>query len=215
MLKTNKEDLYNFQLKHAKYEPLLKTLLRSYGGLFEQYAHIKEKDIAYRAKISEFELQQQLDYLNKQDVISFIPQTTLPQLVFLQNRINLKFENIQLINYPILKQKAETRIDSVINYMTENTICRSRLLLSYFDERDTKDCHYCDVCVEKNKERQKTEEPIKKEIIALLNQQPKTFEGIINMLQKYNAKDLSDIINRLIDDEFLAVHTDNTIYVNA
>ena len=215
MLKTNKEDLYSFQLKHAKYEPLLKTLLRSYGGLFEQYAHIKEKEVAYRAKISEFELQQQLDYLNKQGVISFIPQTTLPQLVFLQNRINLKFEKIQLINYPILKQKAETRIDSVINYITENSICRSRLLLSYFDERDTKDCHYCDVCVEKNKERQKTEEPIKKEITALLHQQPKTFEGIINALQSYNAKDLSDIINRMIDDELLAVHTDNTIYVNA
>lgn len=214
MLKTSKEDLYSFQLKHAKYEPLLKTLLRSYGGLFEQYAHIKEKDVAYRAKISEFELQQQLDYLNKQGVISFIPQTTLPQLVFLQNRINLKFEKIQLINYPILKQKAETRIDSVINYITENSVCRSRLLLSYFDERDTKDCHYCDVCVEKHKQRQAIEEPIKKEIFELLKQQPKTFEGIINALQKYNAKDLSNIINRLIDDEFLAVHSDNTIYVN-
>ncbi len=214
MMKMNKEDLYSFQLKHAKYEPLLKALLRSYGGLFEQYAHVKEKDLAYRAKISEFELQQQLDYLTKQSVISFIPQTTLPQLVFLQNRLNLKFENIQLINYPILKQKAEARIDSVINYITENNICRNRLLLSYFDERDTKDCHYCDVCVEKNKQKQAIEEPIKKEIFSLLKIKPKTFEGIIHALQKYNAKDLSDIINQLIDDELLAVHSDNTIYVN-
>ena len=214
MIKINKENLYSFQLKQVKYEPLIKTLLRSYGGLFEQYASIKEKEAAYRAKISEYELLQQLDYLNKQGVISYIPQTTLPQLVFLQNRINLKFEDIQLINYPILKRKGEARIESVCNYVNEDMVCRNRLLLTYFDERNTKDCHYCDVCVKKNKLRLAKEEPIKKELFTLLKQKPIPFESIINALNHFNAKDLSDVINQLIDDELLAVHSDNSIYVN-
>jgi ATP-dependent DNA helicase RecQ len=122
MIKMGKDDLYKFQIKFPKYEGLLKVLLRSYGGLFEQYVFIKEKELGYRAKISEFELLNQLDILDKQGVISFIPLNTLPKLIFLQNRINIKFEGIHLINYPKLKQKALDRIDSVINYVSETQI---------------------------------------------------------------------------------------------
>jgi ATP-dependent DNA helicase RecQ len=63
MMLMGKDDLYNFQIKFPKYEPLIKVLLRSYGGLYEQYSHIKEKDVAYRAKVSEHELNLQLDNL--------------------------------------------------------------------------------------------------------------------------------------------------------
>jgi len=214
MVKMGKEDLYNFQLKHQKHEPLIKVLLRSYGGLFEQYTHIKEKDLAFRAKISEYELQNQLEYLNAQGVISFIPQTTLPKLIFLQNRINLKFEDIRLVNYPILKQKALTRIDSVIHYATEKNICRNRILLSYFNETEFKDCNYCDVCIEKHKQQQVIRNTIKPQVLSLLSKGALKFEAIIDALSTINSKDLSAVINDLIDDEILSVHTDNTIYIN-
>jgi ATP-dependent DNA helicase RecQ len=214
MVKMGKEDLYNFQLKHQKHEPLIKVLLRSYGGLFEQYTHIKEKDLAYRAKISEYELQNQLEYLNTQGVISFIPQTTLPKLIFLQNRINLKFEDIRLINYPILKQKALARIDSVVHYATEKNICRNRILLSYFNETEFKDCNYCDVCVEKHKQKQATHNIIKPQVLSLLSKGALKFEAIIDALSAINSKDLSIVINDLIDNEILSVHTDSTIYIN-
>ena len=214
MVKMGKEDLYNFQLKHQKHEPLIKVLLRSYGGLFEQYTHIKEKDLAYRAKISEFELQNQLDYLNAQGVISFIPQTTLPKLIFLQNRINLKFEDIRLINYPILKQKALARMDSVVYYATEKQTCRNRILLTYFNETDFKDCMYCDVCVEKNKNQAAIHASIKGQLLPLLNKKALRFEAIIDALSAINGKQLSDVINKMIDDDELRVHSDNTIYVN-
>jgi ATP-dependent DNA helicase RecQ len=214
MVKMGKEDLYNFQLKHQKHEPLIKVLLRSYGGLFEQYTHIKEKDLAFRAKISEFELQNQLEYLNTQGVISFIPQTTLPKLIFLQNRINLKFEDIRLVNYPILKQKALARIDSVVYYATEKNTCRNRILLSYFNETEFKDCNYCDVCIEKHKQQQVIHNTIKPQVLSLLNKGALKFEAIIDALSTINSKDLSVVINDLIDDEILSVHTDNTIYIN-
>lgn len=214
MVTMGKEDLYNFQLKHQKHEPLIKVLLRSYGGLFEQYTHIKEKDLAYRAKISEFELQNQLEYLNTQGVISFIPQTTLPKLIFLQNRINLKFEDIRLINYPILKQKTLTRIDSVIYYASENNTCRNRILLNYFNETDFEDCHHCDVCIENNKQHQLINQIIKKQILTLLSKKAFKFEDILNYLPQINSKQLSEVINQMIDNSELAVHTDNTIYKN-
>ena len=213
MMAMRKDDLYNFQIKYPKYEPLIKVLLRSYGGLYEQYVQIKEKDVAYRAKISEHELSLQLDNLHKQGVISFIPQTTLPKLIFLQNRINLKFEGIRLINYPILKEKALTRINSVINYVTAKNICRSRLLLSYFNETDFKDCEYCDVCIEKYKRNMETEEGLIENIKIELTNQSFKLPNLLSKFQSVNSKRLTDLINKLIDDDILAIDSEKNIHL--
>ena len=42
------------------------------------------------------------------------------------------------------------RISKVVEYMNGIHICRSRLLLSYFGEKNTEDCGCCDVCLSKN-----------------------------------------------------------------
>jgi len=208
MMIMGKEDLYSFQVKFSKYEPLLKVLLRSYGGLYEQYSVIKEKDVAYRAKISENELNSQLDNLHKQGVISFIPQTSLPKLIFLQNRINLKFESIRLINYPILKEKALKRISSVENYVTEKKICRSRLLLSYFNETDFNDCQFCDVCIEKYKRNLETDEGLIENIKIELTHQSLSLQQLSSKFQSVNSKRLNNLINKLIDDDVLLIDSD-------
>jgi ATP-dependent DNA helicase RecQ len=213
MMVMKKDDLYNFQIKFPKYEPLLKVLLRSYGGLYEQYSIIKEKDVAFRAKISEHELNSQLDILNKQGVISFLPQTSLPKLIFLQNRINLKFESIRLINYPILKEKALTRINSVVNYVTEKNICRSRLLLSYFNETDFNDCQFCDVCIEKYRRNLETDEGLIENIKIELTHQSLSLQELISKFQSVNSKRLNNLINKLIDDDVLLIDSDKNIQI--
>ena len=213
MMIMGREDLYSFQVKFSKYEPLLKVLLRSYGGLYEQYSVIKEKDVAYRAKISENELNRQLDNLHKQGVISFIPQTSLPKLIFLQNRINLKFENIRLINYPILKEKALKRISSVENYVTEKKICRSRLLLSYFNETDFNDCQFCDVCIEKYKRNLETDEGLIENIKIELTHQSLSLQELSSKFQSVNSKRLNNLINKLIDDDVLLIDSDKHVQI--
>jgi ATP-dependent DNA helicase RecQ len=213
MMVMGKDDLYNFQIKFPKYEPLIKVLLRSYGGLYEQYVIIKEKDLAYRAKISEHELNLQLNNLHKQGVISHIPQSTLPKLIFLQNRINLKFENIRLINYPILKEKALIRINSVTNYVKEKNSCRSRLLLSYFNETDFNDCHYCDVCIEKYKRNLETPEGLIENIKIELTNNKYNLKELCDKFPSINSKKLLDLINQLIDDDVLAIDSENNIKI--
>lgn len=213
MMVMGKDDLYNFQIKFPKYEPLVKVLLRSYGGLYEQYSHIKEKDVAYRAKISEHELKIQLENLHNQGVISFIPQTTLPKLIFLQNRLNLKFESIRLLNYPILKEKALTRINSVVNYVTEKNICRSRLLLAYFNETDFKDCQFCDVCIEKYKRNLETDEGLIENIKMELLHQSLKLTDLIHKFQTVNSKRLNEVINKLIDSDVLIIDSEKNIYI--
>lgn len=211
MMLMNKDDLYNYQIKFPKYEPVIKVLLRSYGGLYENYVYIKEREVAFRAKISEDELKVQLENLNTQGILSFIPQTTLPKLVFLQNRINMKFERLRLNHYPILKEKALVRMNSVINYVSEKHICRSRLLLAYFNETDFKDCGYCDVCVEKYKNQLGNDDGLAEAIILELEKQSYSLSDLSQKFQSVNSKRLSEILNRLIDNDILIIDANKKI----
>ncbi len=214
MLKMHKNDLYSFQVKFPKYDPLIKVLLRSYGGLFEEYVPIKEKDIAYRSKISETELLNQLHILHQQGVLSYLPQTTLPKLIFLQNRINLKFESLKLIHYPILKQKTLYKINTVINYVREEHICRSKLLLAYFDEINFTDCMYCDVCIKKHKAHLDSHA----EIITLIKKELEinaiSMDDLVLKLKHVNSKKITEAINLMIDDDILSIDADKKLSLN-
>jgi ATP-dependent DNA helicase RecQ len=214
MMKMHKNDLYSFQVKFPKYDPLIKVLLRSYGGLFEEYVPIKEKDIAYRSKISDAELLNQLDILHQQGVLSYLPQTTLPKLIFLQNRINLKFESIKLIHYPILKQKTLFKINTVINYVREEHICRSRLLLAYFNETNFSDCMYCDVCIKKHKAHLESHSEIISQIKKELMLNSITMNDLMLKLKQVNSKKITEAINIMIDDGILSIDADKKLSLN-
>ena len=179
----NKEQLYDFEIKHAKYEPLIKTILRSYGGLFENYVAISEKDISYRVKISQDQTVKSLLVLHELGVIDYHPQTALPKLVFTQNRVEAKYVQISHQNYERLKEQQTERVNSVINYTNNNFICRQAQLLHYFGEEMTGKCGHCDVCI-----TNKTKSTLKYrvELLAFLRQTPSSLETIRSNFSKYN-----------------------------
>lgn len=213
MMVMQKDDLYNFQLKFPKYEPIIKVLLRSYGGLYEYYQYIKEKDVAFRAKLSIDETNNQLELLNKQGVISFIPQSVLPKLIFLVNRINVKYQEINLSNYHIIKQRNLNRLESVVSYVSNTTTCRSRLLLSYFNETEFIDCGYCDVCVDKYKAKLNIDEVLEQEIIKLLMNKKHSLKELSDSFHSVNSKRFISIINKMIDNDVLGMDSEKNIFM--
>ncbi|MBM6992988.1 MAG: RecQ family zinc-binding domain-containing protein, partial [Prevotella sp.] len=49
--------------------------------------------------------------------------------------------------YEERKEQFTKRINAMIEYATNDNVCRSRQLLRYFGETDTEDCGGCDVCL--------------------------------------------------------------------
>ncbi len=197
MMLSNKENLYDYQIKNPRYEPLIKTLLRSYGGLFENYIHINEKDLVYKVKLGLDEIMKQLETLHAFKIISYIPQSSLPKLNFVQSRVNPKEITFDPENYEFLKQKHLQRIQSVIHYVNENAVCRQVQLLTYFNEFNNSDCGYCDVCLS---HKPKNYDVIKKRIIEVLNSQALTIEELKAAMSKYNDETWVKAFNELIDD---------------
>lgn len=197
MFLSSKEELYLFQIRFPKYELLIKTLLRSYGGLFENYGNIKEKDLAFRTKTNVQLVKENLEYLDKQQILSFIPQSSLPKLFFNQDRINGKYLEFNPNNYYHLKQRYSERILSVIDYTENDKLCRQVQLLMYFNEIDYTNCGHCDVCINN---RQKDLEKIKKQIIQVLTNNLFSLEQLNFHMKNLNSVSWIKIFNEMIDD---------------
>jgi ATP-dependent DNA helicase RecQ len=198
MFTSNKQEIYEFQVKFPKFEPLIKALLRSYGGLFENYVFINEKDLAFRIKHNVVTILEQLQYLDQQEIISFVPQSSLPKLIFIQDRINTKFLELNPENYYQLKARYLERIHSVIDYTNNNKLCRQVQLLMYFNEFNFSDCGHCDVCLSN---RPKDYESVKNNIIKHLKT-PHTLEEL-KLKMKSNDETWIKIFNELVDDRIV------------
>lgn len=68
-----REDLYSFQVNNPELDKLMQILLRSYTGLFTEYAHINEDMLAKRMESTRQTVYDQLILLSKYGVISYIP----------------------------------------------------------------------------------------------------------------------------------------------
>lgn len=150
----SKEQLYDYQLKQPQAVKLIKSILRTSQGAFLEPVKIREGNLANFLKISLEQLQSSFRKMAGEGVIEYQAPKDAPQLVFLTERLdpdNLAF-NIKEMNF--LRERAEHRIATMINYATLPT-CHSQLLLEYFGEKEAPECGQCDWCLEKKKAQQK------------------------------------------------------------
>jgi ATP-dependent DNA helicase RecQ len=145
------KDLYTFQVEHPEYDAFVKLLLRSYEGILASYATIRENDIAKRSALTEDEVTKALNRLAKMNVISYIAQSSKPQIIFTQEVLHPGNVHISKQNYYKLKELSIQRMEWVIHYAASTHKCRSEMLLSYFGEKEAVRCGICDVCIERNK----------------------------------------------------------------
>lgn len=209
-IKVNKEDLYKFEVANRTYEPIIKLILRSYGGLFDYYVPINEQEIAKRLKTDKKSVILQLNTLKKLDIIDYIESTELPKITFLQERKDASKLNISPENYTFLKERAKKRIEWVLHYAESRHLCRSRILLSYFGENNAIDCGQCDVCIEKKKIGLSNEQfdKIYNDLIQLLNKTNVTPSELKEKLSSYSEKDYLKILQYMIEQSQIKLNSE-------
>lgn len=144
-------ELYKFQVEHPVYDPLIKTLLRSYAGLFEDYVRFSETEVARRMSRDVSDVKKQLESLQKLNVVDYIPSSDKPNITFLSERLPDKDLYISREILEDRKVRYKIRSDAFRNFLTHPHQCRSMMLLSYFGESNLSRCGTCDYCRERNK----------------------------------------------------------------
>lgn len=135
---------------HIGPDRLIRTILRSYTGLFSDYVFISEHDLSVLSGYSEDEVYTFLVALSRQGVLHYIPKKDIPRLHFLIRREESKYLRIPYAAYQERRDKMSERIGSVRSYIEDEDLCRSRKLLAYFGETETAPCGACDVCLRKH-----------------------------------------------------------------
>lgn len=196
MILLEKEELYKYQVAHPKFDKLIKTLLRLYGGeLMMQFVKIKEEDIGRLAGVSAGEVKKQLEYLHGQEVIDYQYPQDGSSISFLIPRVDA----LRLpINHQRLKERAqlaEKKMHSVIQYLKANT-CRSLFLQSYFDEFSDEACGVCDNDLAKRKKLLKLSSG---ELLRHLKEE-KSMAQLRSSLPQHQETTILEVLRVLIED---------------
>ncbi len=158
-------------------EAAILVLLRTYTGIFDNETAINSNSVATKAKITTDKLVEILNRLHAYGAISLRMTGNDSTIVF--NEIREDDRTINRISKFLEQQNnlKKMRFERVISYITDNQKCKSRILLEYFDETDSKDCGICSYCITQKKAKDNSPD-VTVEIVQLLSRNPLTSQEI-------------------------------------
>ncbi len=145
-----RDELYKYQVKNQQFDGFIKMLLRTYSGIFTDYAKVDESNIASKAGVAIEIIKRYLTLLHKQRVINYYPASKYPIMFFSVDRLDSESVHISHIRYSERKNRSESRVQSMLQYVSGTAKCRSQFLLNYFGQEDAPRCGICDVCLGRN-----------------------------------------------------------------
>ena len=184
-----RDELYKLKEMGDEMDLLIQTVLRSYTGLFTDYTFIDEESLATRTGLTRNRVYELLLHLSRLHIASYIPRKKTPYIIYTRGRVDTKQLHISPQAYEERKTRYEKRINAMLDYADNDTICRSRLLLHYFGEKNEHNCGVCDTCL-RHRTRHAKEGPTDRELET----------GIIRLLQE-QAMTPAMVAGRLAEDK--------------
>jgi ATP-dependent DNA helicase RecQ len=208
----DKESLYEFELTYPDLEPIIKTLLRTYQGIYDNSTSIFEKQISRILRTPVEEIQLQLKKLQQLGIVEYLPQKDKPQILFLLNRAQAEYLYIDQNLYFKRKKQYQLRLDAMLDYIKTTDECRSCFISNYFGERTSQKCGKCDNCLHSKKttissaQFHEIEIKIKAQIINGIS-----VKELLHQLQPNVSEDIWLVLNFLESEQQILISEDGTI----
>ena len=188
-------------------EPIILSLLRTYPGIYESQTAINLSLIAKKASCEEAIIHSILEKLQGLDIIDYHKKNNDATIIFNEvredertiNRVSKYLENQN-------KQKV-AQFESVLNYVNEKNVCKSKLILDYFGEKAASDCGICSYCISKET-KSIDSSMISEKIIGLLKIQDMSSREI-QKLTKNTEDDVIFALQNLLENNKIAVKPNN------
>ncbi|WP_418587130.1 RecQ family ATP-dependent DNA helicase [Phocaeicola sp.] len=193
-----RDELYRIHESSQETENLIRIILRSYTGVFSDYAYINEDTLALRSGLSRQQVYETLVSLTRQHILHYIPGKKTPYIIYTRERQESERIVLSREVYEDRKASYERRIKAMLDYADAEQQCRSRLLLQYFGEKNEHNCGQCDTCLAKHASglKQGEFEDIRNEIMSML-QTPRSSHELLENLPgdiEKNKKTLSYLL---------------------
>lgn len=201
--------LFSYLETHPDISIIVKSILRTYGGAFEQETKINTTLMAEKANTNEDKIIKVLTRLEKAEIITLKYSKTDAQITYLMPREDDK--TINRISKVIKQQNAlkQKQVLSVLEYSNNNDICKSVQLLSYFEETEISDCGVCSVCITRKPSKKLDSGAIKKEIIQALEHGELTSRALFKQLP-FSEENINAQLRELLEHNIISVTDTNT-----
>ncbi|WP_291590214.1 RecQ family ATP-dependent DNA helicase [Bacteroides sp.] len=210
-----RDELYKLREMGTEAEALIQTILRSYTGVFTDYAYISEASLSIRTGLTREQIYNILVTLTKRRIVDYIPRKKTPYIIYTRERQELRFVHIPPSVYEERKVRYEARIKAMEEYVTSEDVCRSRMLLRYFGEKNEHNCGQCDVCISHRATdaglSDDSFEELKRKITELLAQQPLPLVEIANKMEAEKER-VAEVIHHLLEEGALKMQ-DGMIHI--
>ena len=197
-----RDELYKLREMGTEAETLIQTILRSYTGVFTDYAYISEDTLAIRTGLTRQQIYNILVTLTKRRIVDYIPHKKTLYIIYTRERLELRYLHIPASVYEERKARYEARIKAMEEYVTSESVCRSRMLLRYFGEKNEHNCKQCDVCLNRHETDCLPEDSfreMRKQILELLTRKSLPPAGIANAIEA-EREDISRVIQYLLEE---------------
>ena len=200
----DRNDLYDIEFPDRRMPQLLEILMRKYTGVFSYPVPIDEDYVASQIGVPVPMLRQLLYKMSLEHTIRYVPADHATVIFLHHDRLRPKNVNLDPKRYEMLKDSCVGRIQKMIDYISEETVCRSRYLLEYFGQTESEDCGTCDVCRAKTKAA-RSEDPAAL-MSSFINDEMSGIYAIDDVLRRFSSpgqlapEDCVAILRLLIDE---------------
>jgi ATP-dependent DNA helicase RecQ len=183
---------------HPEDELILGTILRAYPGVFDLQVNINTSFVAKKANVTEAKVLTLLEKLNQLQIIDYFAQQNESKITFLEVREDDRTINRVAKYLEKQNEVKKSQLNSVIEYVVDETSCKSKFLLNYFGESEERECGNCSYCVLKNKV-QINKEDIQSKIVAIL---------------QVDEKEVLDILKQMLEYQIVSMNSKNQFTFN-
>ena len=194
--------LYEIQVANARFDPLIKMMLRLYGGeMFSSFVRIDESVLAKALKVPRKDVIAMLNHLDELKILIYSPMRDKPQVTYILPRQDAD-------NLPIDTHRLEARRNLILSKMRAMTAfaetsfrCRMQFIQQYFDEHTEETCGICDVCISRRKsENLKAFENLRDEVLRVMKQNTLSIEQLEKEIEPRDRELFVDVVRELVDE---------------
>lgn len=205
MFTLTKEELYRIHETSPETEKLINVILRSYTGVFTEYAYINEETLSVRTGLTRQQIYDTLISLTKRRILHYIPGKKTPYIIYTRERQDADRLIFTKEVYEDRKNSFIHRIGAMTEYAESKGKCRSRMLLLYFGEKNEHNCGQCDVCLASHSSgmKQGTFDELERLIENALSDKSMSVSELISSIDRDDKDNIIKVISYLLSEEIV------------
>ena len=199
----NSKSLIKYKSPNSKKNELIQLILRLYPGVFDNPVDIKERNLAIQLNLKSNQINKILKELDQEKLIAYTQRKNISKITFCTARYSSKFLPISKFHFNERKSLLKQKLKHINDYLLNTSICRSKVLLDYFGEKQSEDCNICDICISKKADSKSFRKDIRTKLLQSVQKNPIDISTFIARFSKIKEQVILDEINNLISEELL------------